>query len=109
MDNMISIQQKAKIWLDNGLNDQQIEAELLTSGTEARHIPGMLKEIKKLRNARKTSTGLIYIMIGAIICLLSCILTMTSSYSHGNFALVLYGFTTVGIIIVFLGLMKIFN
>lgn len=110
MDNAtITIHQKAKTWLDNGLNDQQIEHELLSAGTEARHIPDMLKEIKQLRNARKTSAGLMYILIGAVICLLSCILTMTSSYSQGNFAIVLYGFTTVGILIVFFGLMKIFN
>lgn len=109
MEQNITIQQRAKTWLDNGLNDQQIENELLAAGTDARHIPDMLKEIKRLRNARKTSTGLIYILIGAVVCLLSCVLTMTSTYSHSNFSVVLYGFTTIGIIIVFIGLMKIFN
>lgn len=109
MEQSITIQQRAKTWLDNGLNDQQIENELLTTGTDARHIPDMLKEIKKLRNARKTSSGLIYILIGAVVCLLSCVLTMTSTYSNSNFSLVLYGFTTIGIIVVFIGLMKIFN
>lgn len=109
MDNTITIQQRAKVWLDNGLNDQQIEAELVAAGTDQRHVPDMLKEIKKLRNARKTANGLIYILIGAVVCLLSCVLTMRSSYSNSNFNLILYGFTTVGIILVFIGLMKIFN
>ncbi|OSZ78730.1 hypothetical protein CAP35_10925 [Chitinophagaceae bacterium IBVUCB1] len=109
MSNAASIEQRAKKWLDNGMTDAQIENELLASGTDARHIGYMLIEIKKLRNARKTANGLIFILVGAVTCLLSCVLTMTSSYSNSNFSLVLYGFTTIGIIIVFVGLMKIFN
>ncbi len=109
MEKPISIEQRAKTWLDNGMSDTQIEAELLATGADERHVIAMLTEIKKLRNARKTANGLIYILIGAVTCLLSCILTMTSSYSNSNFSLILYGITTIGIIIVFIGLMKIFN
>jgi hypothetical protein len=109
MSKAVSVEQRAKKWLDNGVTDKQIEAELLASGTDTRHISDMLAEIKKLRNARKTANGLIFILAGAVTCLLSCVLTMTSSYSNSNFSMVLYGFTTIGIIIVFVGLMKIFN
>ncbi len=109
MEKSMSIEQRAKTWLDKDMNDVQIEAELLATGADERHVATMLAEIKKLRNARKTANGLIYILIGAVTCLLSCILTMTSSYSNSSFSLILYGITTIGIIIVFVGLMKIFN
>jgi len=104
-----SILNEAKEWLDKGLGTEQIMLELKKRGFDERHIPEMMAQIKKLQNARKTSGGLILILIGAVICLLSCVLTMTSSYSHTNFAVILYGFTTLGILIVFGGLMKIFN
>ncbi len=104
-----SIHNLAKGWLDNGLSNEQIIDELHKHGVDERHIPDMLAEIKKLRNARKTSNGLILILIGAVTCLLSCVLTMTSSYSHTAFEIVLYGFTTIGILVVVWGLMKIFN
>lgn len=105
----VSILTEAKEWLDKGLGTEQIMLELQKRGFEERHIPEMMAQIKKLQNARKTSNGLIYILIGAVVCLLSCVLTMTSSYSNSNFGLMLYGFTTLGILIVFVGLFKIFN
>jgi hypothetical protein len=107
--NNASVHVHAKEWLDKGYDNEQIIIELKKIGFNERHLPEMLAEIKKLRNARKTSSGLMLILIGAVLCLLSCVLTMTSSYSHGNFSIVLYGFTTVGIVLVFGGLMKIFN
>ena len=107
--NNTAIQTVAKEWLDKGYNNEQIKTELQKRGFEERHLPEMLKEITRLRNARKTSAGLMLILIGGVVCLLSCVLTMTSNYSHSNFAIVLYGFTTIGILIVFGGLMKIFN
>lgn len=78
-------------------------------GFEEHSLPEMMNEIKKLRNSRKTSGGLILILAGAMLCLLSCILTLTGSYSGTSFQLVLYGITTVGILITFGGLIKIFN
>ncbi|MBS1771830.1 MAG: hypothetical protein JST82_03145 [Bacteroidetes bacterium] len=104
-----NIQWEVKEWLDKGLSNDDIAVELGKRGFDERSLPEMMAEIKRLRNARKTSSGLILILIGGVVCLLSCILTMTSSYSHTNFEIVLYGFTTLGILIVFGGLMKIFN
>lgn len=104
-----SVHTEAKKWLDDGLSNEQIMAELQKHGFDGIGLQQMMVEIKKLRNARKTSSGLILIFIGGVVCLLSCILTMTTSYSHSNFAIVLYGFTTLGILIAFGGLVKIFN
>lgn len=107
--NETSIPPQAADWLDKGYSTEQITAELRNRGFDERQLPEMLAEIKRLRNARSLSKGLILILVGAVVCLLSCILTMTSSYSHSNFGIILYGFTTIGILIVFAGLMKIFN
>ncbi|MGN6477957.1 MAG: hypothetical protein ACTHKV_12075 [Flavipsychrobacter sp.] len=109
MSNTLNIQQAAREWLDSHLNDEAIKAELMKRGFEEHSLPEMMNEIKKLRNSRKTSGGLILILAGAVLCLLSCILTLTGSYSGTSFQLVLYGITTLGILITFGGLIKIFN
>ena len=109
MSNVLNIQQAAKEWLDNRLSDEDIKAELMKRGVDERGLTELMKEIKQLRNSRKTSAGLMLILVGAVFCLLSCILTLTGTYSDSNFQLILYGITTLGILVAFGGLMKIFN
>lgn len=102
-----SIHTQAREWLDKGYNNQQITDELRNKGVEERHVPEMLKEIVRLRNSRKTASGMVLIMIGAVMCLASCVITLTSSYGDMSFAL--YGLTTAGILVAFGGLIKIFG
>lgn len=102
----LSIQQATTEWLDKGLNNKQIEAELLGMGIDERNIPEMLKEISKMRNARNTTKGLYFILAGALLCLFSCVFTLVSLQSS---AMILYGLTSLGIIIIFIGLGKIFG
>ena len=54
------------------------------------------------------SQAMSLVLAGGILCLLSCIVTMTSSFSNSSFPLVLYGLTTVGIAVIFIGFAKIF-
>lgn len=102
----ISVSQFATLWLDKGLNNQQIKAELLNLGVDERNHADMLKEISKMRNARNTTKGLYFIFAGAVLCLASCIITLISTQAN---ALVLYGGTSLGILIIFIGLYKIFG
>lgn len=101
------IQMKANNWFAQGLDNKQIEAELAKEGIDERHIPEMLQEIKKLRNARRTTRGLWLILAGAATCLGSCIITLSSSYSNMHMAL--YGLTSIGILLAFAGLAYIFK
>ena len=98
---------KANNWFAQGFDNKQIEAELAREGIDERHIPEMLKEISKMRNARKTTRGLWLILAGAATCLGSCVITLNSSY--GNMHMALYGLTSIGIILVFAGLAYIFK
>ncbi len=102
----LSVQDLATEWLSRGLDNKQVEAELLKIGIEERNIPDMLREFKKMRNARNTTTGLYFILAGAVLCLLSCILTLAFSSAT---AVILYGLTSVGVIVVFIGLARIFG
>jgi VIT1/CCC1 family predicted Fe2+/Mn2+ transporter len=102
----LSVQDMAAQWLANGLDNKQVEAELLKMGIDERNVPDMLREFKKMRNARNTTIGLYYILAGALLCLISCVLTLAFSSAT---ALILYGLTSLGVIIVFVGLARIFG
>lgn len=105
-DVKISIQDMAAQWLANGLDNKQVEAEMLKMGIEERNLPDLLREFKKMRNARNTTIGLYFILAGALLCLISCVLTLAFSSAS---AFILYGLTSVGVIIVFVGLARIFG
>ena len=96
------------IRLSEGHSRQQVESDLIELGHEERFIKELVHEAVKLRNSKKRVLGLSLILAGAIVCLLSCILAITLHMSQGNFSLVLYGFTSIGIILVFAGFTQVF-
>jgi hypothetical protein len=91
--------------LNNGSKKDQTIDELVKEGHEEYFARQMVEQTIKLRNSKLMADGLRLILIGAAICLLSCIFALTST---GNFHLVMYGMTTLGILIIFAGLVKIF-
>lgn len=94
--------------LDNGKGREEIESILLEKGHDERFVKDLVKESIALRHTKRRSQGLTLILTGAVICLLSFALTITSSFTHSSFPLVLYGLTSIGVLIVFAGLMKVF-
>ena len=94
--------------LGRGYKREQVEAELLQKGHEAYFVKQIVQETINLRNSKARAQALVLILAGAALCLVSCIITMGSSLSHGSFSMVLYGLTTLGIVLVFAGLAKIF-
>ena len=99
---------RAKGWLAGRLDNTAIASELLQIGIEDRHIPEILQEINKLRDSRKTAKGLTFVALGALVCLLSCVLTILMSQSDMQ-GVILYGMTSVGLLIIFAGLISIFG
>jgi type III secretory pathway component EscV len=94
--------------LSEGHRREQIEADLIEKGHEERFIRDLIQETAKLRYAKLRSQGLALILSGAFICFLSFLLTITSSFTQSNFHMILYGLTSVGILVIFAGFVKIF-
>ena len=94
--------------LNRGRKREQIVNELLSSGHEAYYVKQLVEETYKMRLGKMRQQGLVLILVGAIICLLSCILTMTTSQGTSSMPFVLYGLTSLGVIIVFAGFSKVF-
>lgn len=91
--------------LNHGQRKDQVIGQLLNEGHEEYFARQIVEQVAKLRSKKLTAQGLTLILIGAATCLLSCILALTST---GNFHLVMYGMTSVGVIVVFAGLTKVF-
>jgi hypothetical protein len=94
--------------LSRGMGKNQIQSELLHKGYEESFVNELLQETVKTYRIKMRAKGLWLILSGAVICFTSFLLTITSPFTHFSFPFVLYGLTSFGIIIVFLGLMKIF-
>ena len=93
--------------LNDGQKSEQIATELINKGHDETFIKELVHETSKLRYAKRRAQGLSLILIGAIICLFSCIITITTA-TTGSLPTVLYGLTSVGILVIFAGLMKVF-
>ena len=94
--------------LEDGAGKEQIETNLFAQGYEESFVKEFVTEAIKHRNLKRRSHALLLILCGAVICFASFILTITSSFSHDSFPWILYGLTTIGIVVVFAGFMKVF-
>ncbi len=94
--------------LREGVGREQIQADLVQKGHDSKFVEAVVSEAIKLRNSKAMAQGLTLILVGAFICLMSFVLSITASATNLNFPLVLYGLTSVGIIVVFAGFVKVF-
>lgn len=93
--------------LSKGKTKADVAAELAGKGHEEQLIDSMVQECVRQLAVRKRTKGMALVMVGAFICLLSCVTTILSgSADHSSFTLI--GLTSVGIMVVFAGLMMIF-
>lgn len=94
--------------LQEGERRAQIVQELLEQGHEMRFITEIMDEALKLHYARKRSKGLVLIMVGAMVCFTSFLLTISGVVSGDAHGFALFGLTTIGVVIVFAGFVLIF-
>ena len=92
-----------------GKTDTQIREALSAQYDEDYLVLKLMTEVKKLRQARNSATGLIFICVGAALLLLGFAFTLMKFYEGESINFFLYGMTIVGICVVFYGLVKIFG
>lgn len=103
-----SLQTAATKLLSAGHTKADIIDTLKQQGFDEFIISEVLTECIKLRNAKKRTNGLAYVLLGAIVCLGSCVLTLLSSGGQ-SYHFILFGLTSIGILFVFAGLVNIFG
>ena len=82
----------------------------MNTGNDSFESTAMLDdELKAARVRAMQKQGLSATTIGALMLLVSCLLSFAFDYSHPLFEYALYGLSTLGIGVVFYGLIKIFG
>jgi hypothetical protein len=94
--------------LENGEKKEDIEKSLIDLGHDRRYVLELVEEIAKMKDASSRSMGLTLILAGAVICFISFLLTVTSTVSGDAYNFVLFGLTSLGVIVIFAGFTKVF-
>ncbi|MBK8611186.1 MAG: hypothetical protein IPL84_14900 [Chitinophagaceae bacterium] len=85
-----------------------MEEELRLRGFTADLISEMLEKVKKKRMAKRQSAGFIYMAAGAFLGFLSCVFSIAGIFPD-QIGFVLYGLTTIAVLLVVLGLYFVFE
>lgn len=95
--------------IKQGMSDEDIRFLLTENYKDDFLVTNLMAEVKKLRNSQKTASGLTLVLLGAFVMLLGFVLAFMGATSGTLLYIFLYGFTEVGLIIVFAGLVKVFQ
>ena len=90
------------------LTPDAVVEELQKKGIQPAYIGEYQNAIKRIRYAKRRSTGFACMAAGAFLGFLSCVLTITHTMPH-MFDFIFYGLTTAAVCIVVLGLYYVFE
>jgi len=95
-------------FLAENLSFESVNERLLALGYDEALIPSYLAEFRRVKNARQQSAGFAYLVAGAVLGFISCVLALTNPVPalHDLF---LFGLTSIAILSGCLGLYKIFE
>lgn len=95
-------------WMMAKMEPQAVEEQLKAKGLEADSIIAYLKEYKKQCCAARQFKGFIWLGIGAFLGFISCLLSVTNPIPEYYYH-ILYGLTSVALVMIFVGLYYIFE
>jgi len=88
---------------------EAIELHLNHQSADPKLISEVIERIKKERLETKNKQGIIKIMVGGFFLVSSFVITCVNFHSNQPFVEVMYGFTSLGAVLVFWGLYDVFN
>ena len=89
-------------------SSEKVAEKLAADGHDEISVNLLLREYKKLQNAKRQTTGFLLAGLGAFLGLVSCMLTVFNPFPE-MFHVILYGLTSLAICIAFIGLYYIFE
>jgi hypothetical protein len=101
--------QKAKLWYDQHKTFSEISERLLTEGSDESTAVEIVKQLKLIHYAVKRKRGTMIILTGSILLFIGFVMTVSNFYANESFTYVMYGFTSVGLLLIFVGLYDCFG
>lgn len=95
-------------WIAAKLEPPAVEKELQLKGFDADTVATHLKAFKKARHAKRLSAGFVFMAMGATLGFISTVLTLINPVPE-LYNYILYGLTSVAILIAFWGLYLVFE
>ena len=100
---------RAKQLFEANKNFTYIRKQLLIYGAEEPTTDEIITQLKKIHYANKRKRGSLIVLTGAILLLIGFIMTISNFYANASIAYVMYGFTTVGLLVIFMGVYDCFG
>jgi hypothetical protein len=95
-------------WIIHKLSSEKIQELLHAKGMSDESIRIYLKEYKRQRYGKQQAKGFILTSIGAFLGFISCLLAVFNPIPE-LFDLILYGLTSLAILLIFIGLYFVFE
>ena len=95
-------------WIAAKLDVSAVEEKLKTMGLDAESVSTQLKAYKRLCNAKKQFMGFAFMAIGAFLGFISCVISLVNPIPE-LYNLILYGLTSIAIIVIFIGMYCVFE
>jgi hypothetical protein len=95
-------------WITDNLDQQKITSELQQQGLASESIEAYLREYNKAKIAKRQAMGGYYLAAGSILGFISCLLTMTNPIPS-LYYVILYGLTSVVVVLICIGLYLVFE
>lgn len=95
-------------WIATKTQPESIEKDLTVKGLDAESIKAYLKEFRRLKNAKRQFSGFFFSALGALLGFISCLLTIINPFPE-LYNVILFGLTSVAILVICYGLYLIFE
>jgi len=100
---------RAKHLFELNKSFEYIREQLVIFGADEPTTNEILGQLKKIHYANKRKRGSLIILTGSILLLIGFIMTISNFYANSSFAFVMYGFTSLGLLVIFIGLYDCFG
>lgn len=95
-------------WIDQKLKLQKVEELLREKGMADETINNYLKEYKRQRYSKRQAKGFVFASTGAFLGFISCLLTVLNPIPE-LYNIILFGLTSLAILLIFIGLYLVFE
>jgi protein-S-isoprenylcysteine O-methyltransferase Ste14 len=95
-------------WVAAKIDPSAVEEKLKIMGLDTESIATQLKAYKRLCNAKKQFMGFVFMAVGAFLGFVSCVLSLVNPIPE-LYNVILFGLTSVAIIVIFIGMYCVFE
>lgn len=95
-------------WVNEKLSLESVTQKLNELGYDSETLNLAVQEYKKLKRSKRQSTGFCFTIVGAALGFISCLLTILNPIPS-LYNIILYGLTSLAIVVIVCGLYHIFE